>query len=209
MAKSSLTAQKRDESLNPRELRREGKVPATLYGKGMESLSLELNAKEFYTTYKKDKNAIFSLKIDKEDFDSVVKKVQMKSMKNDILNVEFQRVRSDATLKMVIPVEIIGESPAVKAGGILNTNLTKIEVECLPADIPSIIQIDISSFKNYEDSLTIGEVKYPEGVQPTANVDAIVVKVSAPSTATAGEAAEEGEEGAAAEGEAAEKASAE
>jgi len=183
MAKSSLTAQTRKDSKNPRELRRSGKVPATLYGKGMESLSLELDAKEFFNTYKKDKNAIFSLNIDKENFDSVVKKVQMKSMKNDILNVEFQQIRSDAKLKMVIPVEIIGESPAVKAGGTLTANLTKIEVECLPADIPSLIQIDISGFENFEDSITVGEVSYPEGVQPTLNAESVVIKVSAPAAA--------------------------
>ena len=178
MAKSNLMAQKRDESLNPRELRRSGKVPATLYGKDQESLSLQLDAKEFMNTYKKDKNAIFSLTVDEENFDSVVKKIQVKTVKNDLLNVEFLRVRSDAKLKMIIPLNIIGVSPAVKAGGSLTTNLTEIEVECLPANIPSSIDIDITVLEKIDDSITVADVKYPEGVHPTSNEQTVVLRVS-------------------------------
>ena len=180
MAKSELTAQKRNESLNPRQIRSSGKIPATLYGQGMESLSLELNNKEFALAYKKDKNAIFSLKIGEESFESIIKHVQTKTLKDDILNIEFQKIRSDAKIKMIIPVEIIGESSAVKEGGILTTNLSKIEVECLPADIPHSIKIDISCLKNYEDSLTVGELNYPEGVHPIENKETLVVKISVP-----------------------------
>ncbi len=118
-----------------------------------------------------------------ESFESIVKHVQTKSLKNDILNVEFQKIRSDAKIKMIIPVEIIGESSAVEEGGILTTNLSKIEVECLPADIPHSIQVDISSLKNCEDSLTVGELNYPEGVHPVENKETLVVKVSAPASA--------------------------
>ncbi len=200
MSKNTFTAKKRDNSQNPRQLRRNGKIPATLYGKDSESLSLEIDAREFTSAYKLDKNAIFAIKIGKDSFDSIVKKVQTKNVKDDILNVEFQKIRSDAAIKMVIPVEITGESPAVKAGGNLITSLTEIEVECLPKDIPSEIKIDISSIENLDESITIGDVKYPAGVKPTGSEDTVVLRISSPEAEVSEEgAAEEVSEAAAAE----------
>ncbi len=180
MAKNTFIAQERNDSLNPRQLRSSGKLPATLYGKDSESLSLELDTREFINAYKKDKNAIFTIKVGKESFDSVIKKVQIKTVKDDILNVEFQKIRSDAKIKMIIPVEVTGESPAVKAGGNLITNLTEIEVECLPANIPSVIQIDISHIENMDEAISLSDVKFPEGVEPTGSPDTAVLRVSSP-----------------------------
>ncbi len=143
--------------------------------------------------YKKDRNAIFNLKIGKESFDSVVKTVQKKSMKDEILNVEFQAIKSDVKLKMTIPIKLTGTSPAVKMGGDLIQPVTQIEVECLPANIPSFLEIDISKLENYEDSITVGDIEYPENVKPTLNLDTVVVKVEEPATAEEIEAEEEAE----------------
>ncbi|HSA07499.1 MAG TPA: 50S ribosomal protein L25 [Candidatus Gastranaerophilales bacterium] len=179
MSKSSLTAQKRNSSLNPRQLRSSGKIPATIYGHGMESVSIELDVKEFVNTYKKDKNAIFSLNLGNESFDSIVKKVQKKSLKDDILNVEFQRISTGEKIKMVIPIKITGESKAVKEGGSLTINLTEIEVDCLPSNIPSSITVDISQLEKLEDAITIKTINYPAGVHPIFSPDMVVVKVGA------------------------------
>ncbi len=205
MSKSALTAKKRDNSKNPRQLRSSGKLPATLYGKDTESISLELDAKEFAIAYKKDKNAIFTLSIDKDSYDSIVKKVQRETLKDSLLNVEFQRIRSDATVKMIVPLEIVGVSPAVKAGGTLSSDLTEIEVECLPANIPSIIQVDISVLENLDESITLADVKYPQGVQPTGTPETPVLRVSAPTSAEPEVSEEEGAEAVAATAEEAAK----
>lgn len=204
MAKSTISAKERNDSLNPRQLRSSGKLPATLYGKGSDSLSIELDGKEFIQAYKKDKNAIFTIKLGKESFDSIVKRVHSKTLKEEILNIEFQKVRSDAKIKMVIPVETEGDSPAVKQGGNLITNLTEIEVECFPADIPSVISIDISGIENMDEAITLADVKFPESVEPTGSPDTIVLRVSSPEAAEeeTGEEAVEGAEGESAESEA-------
>jgi len=191
MAKSQLQAKKRDNTLNPRQTRSEGRLPATLYGKGMESLSIELDTKEFAQTYKKDKYAIFQLSVDNKNYNAIVKRVQMKSINDNYLNVEFLHVREDATLKITVPVKIIGESAAVKAGAELVVTMSEMEVECLPANIPHSIDIDISVLENYEDSLTVEQLQYPKGVKSTASPDMIVVKAMVPKA----EAAAEGEAG--------------
>ena len=202
MSKGNLNTTKRDFSINPRKLRRSGKVPATLYGKGMESISMEFDINEFVSIYKKDKNAIFEIKANKETFTAIVKKVQIKPVNDKILHVEFQKISADALIKITVAVEIIGESPAIKAGGDMMVSFAEMEVECLPADIPSSIKVDISGIENLEDSILVSEVNYPKGVRPLVDTNAIVVKVSAPKaaeeeiTAVEGEGAAEGEEAA-------------
>lgn len=182
MSKAQLKAKKRSDSLNPRQLRAEGKLPATIYGKGIESVSIELDTKEFYSVYKKDKTAIFELKVDKNTYSTVVKRVQMKPQTDNLLNVEFQNITAGAKVKMTVPVEIIGISPAVKAGGELIVTMTEMEIECDPSAIPHSIDVDISKLENFEDSLTVAQLSYPEGVKSLASTEAYVVKVATPKT---------------------------
>lgn len=183
MSRSTLTAENRNEKLNPRQLRSTGKVPATLYGKGMESLSIELDLKEFVTTYKKDRNAIFELKVGKSVYNTVVKKVQVLASKDTVLNIEFQNIRADEPVRMTVPVKFVGVSPAVKAGAELIVNLTEMEIECLPADIPSVIEVDIAPLAEVDDFITVAQVKYAQGIKPIEAKDTPVVKASTPKTA--------------------------
>lgn len=189
MSKSQLAAEKRNNDLNPRQLRSSGKVPATLYGKGMDSISLELDLKNFANAYKKDKNAIFELRVDNQAFSTIVKRVQVQYTNDSILNVEFQQIRENEVVRMTVPIEILGKSPAVVAGGDLIINYTEMEVECLPADIPHSIKIDISGLEKLEDSITVSEVNYPKGVRSIETADDIVVKVAAPKVVKEEEAA--------------------
>lgn len=180
MAKSELKAEKRDFSNNPRELRRKGKLPATLYGKGIDSISLQMDAKSFINAYKQDKYAIFVINLGNETHDTIVKNLQTTSTDDNILNIEFLRVSADTQVRITVPVETRGESPAVKAGGELVTNLLEMEVECLPSDMPHVIEVDISVMQKYDDSITVQDVKYPKGVRPIANPDTVVARVAAP-----------------------------
>lgn len=177
---SLLNVNKRDTALNPRQVRAEGLVTATIYGGGIESISIQLDVKEFVTAYKKDKNAIFELKMEKESHKAVVKKVQIDHVNDKVLNIEFQKIKADQKVKMVIPLETYGDSAAMKAGGILISNISTVEVECLPSNIPSTIKVDLSKLENYEDSLTIQQIEFPQGVQPLGNLETIAVKIAAP-----------------------------
>jgi len=177
---SLINVMKRDSSLNPRQVRAIGLVPATIYGGGMDSISIQLNVKEFMAAYRKDKNAIFELKTEEEAYKSVVKKVQIDHVNDKVLHIEFQKIKSDQKVKMVIPFETVGDSAAIKAGGSLVSNISVIEVECLPSNIPSSIKIDLSKLENYEDTLTVQQIEFPEGVQPLGNLETIAVKVVAP-----------------------------
>jgi len=179
---SLINAKKRDTELNPRQIRAIGLVPATIYGNEMESVSIQLDVKEFMTAYKKDKNAIFELKLEQESYKAIVKKVQAEAVSDKVLNIEFQRIKADQKVKVVVQLEAVGDSAAVKAGGKLVNNISAVEVECLPSDIPSSIKADISKLENYDDVLTLKEIAFPEGVQPVGVLDTIALKILAPKT---------------------------
>ncbi|MCR5262092.1 MAG: hypothetical protein K6C94_09710 [Candidatus Gastranaerophilales bacterium] len=87
-----IKAEKRDENKNPRQVRAEGNLPATVYGKGKDSVSVQVNAKEFLTEYKKDVNATFDLKIDSKSMSVKVKDVQTNYRTGEKLNVQFVAV---------------------------------------------------------------------------------------------------------------------
>lgn len=86
----TLTAEKRDENKNPRQLRESGLLPATVYGKGMDSLSIQVNAKDFGYEYKKNPGAKFNVVLDKKTFNTEVANVQMNYSTAKQLNVEFK-----------------------------------------------------------------------------------------------------------------------
>lgn len=183
MAKNiSIPAEKRDFSINVKQLRASGKIPATIYGQGIENLSVQVDAKAFIKAYKNDKTTIFDLTIDNNTYPALVKKVQYNNMGDNINNIEFNRIVTDQKVKITVPVEIVGESPAVKAGGVIWNPVTEIEVECLPQNIPSSVKVDISDLKNIEDAFRVNEIKYPAGVNPASSQESVVVKIN-PKTA--------------------------
>jgi large subunit ribosomal protein L25 len=175
-----INATKRDTELNPRQIREKGLVPATIYGKGMDSVSTQLDCKEFMIAYRKDKNAIFEIKIEKETYKALVKKVQSEAVSGKVLNVEFQRVLDDQKVRIIVPIETTGTSEAVKAGGMLVYNLSEVKVECLPTHIPSSVKLDIAKLANFGETVSIADIDFPEGVAPIGTTDVVAIKVKAP-----------------------------
>ena len=88
----SMDIEKRDESMNPRQLRAAGKLPGTIYGKGMDSISVQLDKRQFVNTYKNNKDAIYELKINGKTYKTVVQDVQKEYKTMDDMNVQFKVV---------------------------------------------------------------------------------------------------------------------
>ena len=176
----SLNVSDRDTSINPRQLRREGKIPATVYGKGIDSYSIQLEKKLFTQLYNDKSLHLLSLNKNGEVFSVLLKNVQSDPLTREILNVEFLQVKEDQKVTLSIPLVLENESPAVKKGGILLQFINEIEIECLPKDIPSKIAFDISKIEDIDVNVTVGELEYPNGVIPTLSADIPVIKVSSP-----------------------------
>jgi large subunit ribosomal protein L25 len=163
--------------------RREGLVPAVIYGKGVEPQSLWVNAMELSRLLKKSgESVIIDLLIDgKNGRNVLIHELQKNAVNGSYVHVDFYQVNMAEKIKAEVRFEFVGESAAVKAlGGVLVKSMDKVEVECLPADLPSQIEVDISSIETFEDHICIKDLKIPGNVEIDIEPETVVALVTPP-----------------------------
>ena len=168
------------------QLKKQGLVPAVIYGAKEEPQKLTLNAREIGTLLSRatSEHVLVDLEIADGGKTSsrlaLIQEVQHHPLKRSVLHVDFHAVRADEKLHAEIPVEPTGEADGVKNfGGILEINLHSVEVECFPRDLPEIIIIDVSHL-GVGDAIHIKDLKLPEGVTVRGDEDLTVVRVAPP-----------------------------
>ena len=165
-------------------LRRQNFVPAIVYGKGV-NLPLKIDRKElkYLKQHRFSENVIINLEIAggaASDFIHVLlKDYQLNPLTEEVIHLDFVRVSMEDKVTVEVPVEIKGESKGVKAGGVLGHALWKIQVECLPKDMPASIPIDVSDL-DIGDSIHISDLRVPEGVKILTDSKEVVVTIVAP-----------------------------
>ena len=178
----TLSAQKRDIfGKILKRARREGRLPAVVYGEKDPSTSLFIDAREFGQVIKKaGETSIISLKIEGEkDKDVLVHHIELDPVREVPIHVDFYAVNKDKEIIIKVPLEFTGVSPAVKElGGTLVKVLHELEVRTLPHTIPSRIEVDISKLVGLDSHITIGELPLPMGVVATHEVDEIVAGIA-------------------------------
>ena len=166
-------------------IRAEGKIPAVLYGRGIDNQNLEIDYKEFINVFKEaGESTLVDLVIDdKEPVKVLIHNYQKDPVKDNFIHIDFYQVRMDEEITADVELVFVGESQAVKAlGGIMVKNLNKLEIKCLPADLIGKIEVDISALNTFEDSVCVADLPVSENVKVIDNPDEIVVNVSAPRT---------------------------
>ena len=174
----------RPEGSKPRALRREGLIPAALYGhKGAESVSLIMDAKEAQILLKKAaiNNTLVDLNIPDLPWKgkALIREVQAHPWKRTIHHLSFFSVSGTQKVNLVVPIEIVGEAAGVKQGGILEQNLTELKISCSGDNIPDSIEINVSNF-DVGTNLSVGEVIFPEGVTVLDDAEQTVFSIIAP-----------------------------
>lgn len=189
MEKIRLSVKSREDK-KPNLLRREGQVPATLYGPGQPSQSVQVDAREFSRLPSGAYSHMIELSIDGKASPAVIRNVHRKATDHRVLNVEFYRVSMDRKLTMSVPLKFIGTSAAVTEGGQLIENFQEAEIESLPGDIPDYIEVDLSALQEIDQSIHFSDLKLPKGVELLNPPDEVVARVVTPrSTAAEDEAA--------------------
>lgn len=189
MAKQLTINAKQREKKTPNKLRSEGFVPATVYGHGFESHSIQINAKEFSKVSHKAYSHINELNIDGEKFPVLIRNVQLDPVLDKFLNIEFYKIKSDEKIKVKVPLNYIGHSPAIVAGGILIVSHNEIEIQCLPKDIPDTIDVNLEEIKEIGQAIHSKDLKISENIQILAKPEEVLVKVEIPKTHEIEEAA--------------------
>lgn len=166
-------------------IRREGFVPAVLYGKNVEPVSVKVPAKEFSRVLgtRSGRNSIIKMSIGGaggiDERTCMVKDVQKDPIRGDLIHVDFYQISLKDRLRTVVPIRVVGEELAQKTGGILQHQLWEIEVECLPTDIPGHITADVSTLA-LGHHLSVGDLKFPEGVDVVTDPDSVVASLLTP-----------------------------
>lgn len=179
-----ITAKQRDKTMAPKAARKAGMLPAVLYGKEIDSVSLLVAVDDFEKLYKEaGATTIIDLQIEGEAEPRavLVKELQLDPATDRFIHIDFYQIKVGEKLRATIPLRFEGDPPAVKDfGGILVTNKDNIEVECLPRNLPRDIEVNLSGLKEIEDSITVGDLKIPPEVEVLDEPDESVVVITPP-----------------------------
>ena len=166
-------------------LREQGKIPAILYGHNIEPKNITLKYTDFEKVYKQaGESSLVDLKVDDNDPVKVlIQDYQLDPRINQFLHVDLHQVNMKEKIHTEIPIEFIGEAPAVKSlGAILVKNIDAFEVECLPQDLVHEIKVDLSGLKEFDDSIHVSDIQAPAGITIKNVADDVVALVQAPRT---------------------------
>jgi large subunit ribosomal protein L25 len=176
-----------------RRLRPMGKLPAVVYGAAKAAETIEIDLHEFEMLLSHDQgltSKVISLKVDGgSPVNVIVKQVQRDVVRGYVTHVDFWAVNMMQSVTTSVQLHFIGESPGVKAGGVMTHNMNEISVEALPAKLPSFIEADISALE-IGDALHVSQLAVPADVTLQASADDIVCSVLAPKAAEVEEVVE-------------------
>ena len=182
MANPSLTAKSRKTlGRKVKKLRREGLLPANLYGKKIKSQALELPAAEFLKVYEQEgETGLIDLKINSQTRPVLVHNLQIHPVTDEPLHVDFRQVSLTEKTTADVPIEIRGDAPAVEQKkGILIQLLNEVEVEALPQDLPDEILVDVSKLGEVGQAITVADLVYDKNkVKVLADPGETVVKIN-------------------------------
>jgi large subunit ribosomal protein L25 len=162
-------------------LRAAGRVPAVLYGHGMDPLAIHVSGLDLLHLFHRagGSNVLVDLKVDGDSHLAIAREVQRDHIRNRFVHVDFMTVRRDEKIKVTVEVHEVGESVGVHEGGVIEHHLREVEVECLPGDVPERIEADITSLA-IGDMLYVRDIRPPEGVTILTDPDAAVISVITP-----------------------------
>jgi len=169
-----------------KKIRREGEIPATVYGHGMDSQAIQVNAVELAELLKTPggRHSLIDLKVDgkaQKAHPVFIQELQRELVSKVVIHVDFLRVSMDAPVTAQVPLVLLGEAPGAKLGGILELVTSELEVKALPDHIPTHLDVEIGHLE-LGQSVHCSDLVFPEGIEilsPAA--DAIIVTVRVPS----------------------------
>ncbi len=182
MEKYVLEAHKRDIiGKKVKALRREGKLPAVIYGRGVEPQAITLDKKAARQTLKViGANTLVTVKIGKEEHLALVRDIQREVIMQDLLHIDFQQVSLEEKITTTVPIAVEGEAPAVKEyNAVLTPGLVELEIEAKAKDLPDAITVDVSSLMEIGDNILVKDLKVPAEVTVLDDPDELVYVAAA------------------------------
>ncbi len=181
-----------------RHLRRQGIIPANVYGHNIPSEAVQVEARSLAETVRRaGTTRLIELKMEEgaRPRPVLIRSLQRNPRTGEFIHVDFYQVSMRERLRLHVPVVMTGEAPALEStDGILVRNLDTIEVEALPGDLPPTIEVDVSHLRDIGDAVTVSDLTVPQGVTVLANPDDLVVSIAPPMVEEVEEVPEEAAE---------------
>jgi large subunit ribosomal protein L25 len=182
---AKLTAQRRTQvGRNAiKKIKADGMVPGVIYGSTQEPVNLQISGRELLNVLSRasGENILVELEIldgsEKQNALAMIQEIQHNPLQREIVHVDFHAVSANETVSAEVPIETVGEAVGVKVhGGLLEHILRYLEVECLPGDLPQVIEVDVTNL-DVGQSLHVRELKLPSGVEAVTDAEQTVVAV--------------------------------
>ncbi len=184
MTKLNLKAKLREiTGKKVRRFRKQGLIPAIVYGNKIEPKNLWVNKVDFMRIYESaGESTILELETDdSQKVNVLIHDVQFDPLSGNFFHVDFFQVRMDEKVETEVPLKFVGESEAVKnLGGVLVKSLDTLPVSCLPGDLPSEIEVDISVLKSFGDTISVGSLKLSSAITVKIDPDTVIASVAEP-----------------------------
>lgn len=176
------------------ELRKAGFIPGIIYGEGKEGIPISIPKISFLKLYKKTigEMVFYDISVDNKKIKTVIREKQIHPVSREILHIDFLELHKGKEVTLEVPIKIIGDAPGTHEGGLLEVLVRKIEISCLPKDVPEEIEVDVSNL-NIGDVIHFSQIK-SEDMQTKLQGDTTIVAVRAPRKIEEVEKAEEIEE---------------
>jgi len=162
---------------NARRMRAAGGIPAILYGHGKSSVSLRIPGDKLATALRRG-TKLFELSGDVQE-SALIREVQMDTYGIEVIHVDFTRVLAGERVETTIAVELRGEAPGTKEGGVIEHLLHEVRIECPVTEIPDKLEININAL-NLGETRTVSQLNLPEGAQLVSDADAVIVQCIQP-----------------------------
>ena len=160
-------------------LRNMDEIPGIYYSHdSKDSIPFSVSKKVINDALKSDAQ-VYQISVGSKNRDVIIKSVQYHPMTEQMLHIDLYGVRMDQVVTVKVPIEIIGQSEGVKAGGVLNQTITELDITCLPGNIPQNIEIDITEL-NIGDSIRFGQLSLSEGITVEGDEENLIIAVNEP-----------------------------
>lgn len=172
-------------------LRRSGRIPAVFYGKGKEATSIAVAEVALREALAKGRHSVLAIETGGRTEYAVIKQIQHHPVRHQILHLDLLAVDLTEEVELPVPVELVGESAGVRAGGILDQLVREVTLRGLPREIPPVIEADITALE-VGDHVTVKDLRVPQGITVVGDADGLVASILTPPTGLEGAGVEEG-----------------
>ena len=163
-------------------LRRQGLTPANLYGRNVESTALQVDTTQLkHTLAKAGKSSLVALKVDsaKRPKMVIIRDIQREPLTGGLLHVDLFQIKMEERIKIEVSLLFVGEAPAIRdRGGILVQNMNSVEVECLPANMPHNIEVDLSVLQEIDQAVHVKDLSVDEDVTILTDPEQSIIQIA-------------------------------